>query len=102
MKNLLLNDSKFYDLKVCFGCLKQGTHMSKQCNERLTCKVCTKSHPTMLHQEQSGQCQQQQSAQQNQQQQQQSNKINACGLNGAGVNKGAYPSIILVMGIHMP
>jgi len=33
---------------ICFGCLVPG-HMSKNCYNRLTCKVCNQSHPTVLH-----------------------------------------------------
>lgn len=33
---------------ICFGCLKPG-HMSKDCNRRLSCKVCNQTHPTVLH-----------------------------------------------------
>lgn len=33
---------------LCFSCLKQG-HMSKTCKEKMTCQVCTQSHPTVLH-----------------------------------------------------
>ncbi len=33
---------------ICFGCLCSG-HMSGDCEKRLTCKVCGKNHPTMLH-----------------------------------------------------
>ena len=33
---------------VCFGCLVQG-HLSRNCQERLTCRTCSKNHPTVLH-----------------------------------------------------
>ena len=33
---------------LCFGCLKLG-HFSADCQERLICKECKKSHPTLLH-----------------------------------------------------
>ncbi len=33
---------------ICFGCLVQG-HMSKTCNKRQICKVCSQKHPTVLH-----------------------------------------------------
>ena len=33
---------------VCFACLRPG-HMSKDCEERLTCQTCGKAHPTVLH-----------------------------------------------------
>lgn len=32
----------------CFGCLCIG-HRSKDCRKRLSCKVCSLKHPTMLH-----------------------------------------------------
>ena len=90
------------ELKVCFGCLKQGNHISKECNKRLTCKTCNKSHPTILHQAQRNQPaqhelsgQQQQPAQQNHGDNR-NNKAPVCSLTGAGV-KVAYPSIIPVV-----
>ena len=33
---------------VCFACLCDG-HMSRECERRLTCKVCGQTHPTVLH-----------------------------------------------------
>lgn len=33
---------------VCFACLRVG-HMSSACERRLTCNVCSKTHPTVLH-----------------------------------------------------
>ncbi|KAK0142765.1 hypothetical protein N1851_019297 [Merluccius polli] len=33
---------------LCFGCLEKG-HMSKYCKNRMTCKACHKTHPTILH-----------------------------------------------------
>ncbi|XP_061159982.1 uncharacterized protein LOC133170834 [Syngnathus typhle] len=33
---------------VCFGCLVKG-HLSKDCKRRLTCSVCSKRHPDILH-----------------------------------------------------
>lgn len=33
---------------LCFGCLKPG-HMSKFCEEKLNCEVCSLTHPTVLH-----------------------------------------------------
>ena len=38
--------------KLCFGCLKLGHH-SKSCNSRSVCDVCSKRHPTCLHEERS-------------------------------------------------
>lgn len=36
------------DKGICFGCLLIG-HMSKFCDKRLICKVCSQNHPTILH-----------------------------------------------------
>jgi hypothetical protein len=33
---------------LCFGCLLQG-HRSKFCKKRLSCSVCKKQHPSVLH-----------------------------------------------------
>lgn len=33
---------------VCFACLCKG-HICKDCRKRLSCKVCSFNHPTMLH-----------------------------------------------------
>ena len=33
---------------LCFGCLKKG-HLSKDCRIRLSCSLCKKRHPTVLH-----------------------------------------------------
>ena len=33
---------------LCFGCLKKG-HRVYACRNRLTCKICSKRHPTVLH-----------------------------------------------------
>lgn len=33
---------------VCFGCLRIG-HKNKDCDKRLTCKVCSQTHPSVLH-----------------------------------------------------
>ncbi len=33
---------------VCFGCLVKG-HMSRTCQNRQTCSLCSKQHPTILH-----------------------------------------------------
>ena len=48
--------SKVYEEKVefiktkrlCFGCLREG-HTSRGCTRRMTCNVCQKKHPTLLH-----------------------------------------------------
>lgn len=36
------------DKGVCFACLCLG-HTSRECDRRLTCKVCGQSHPAVLH-----------------------------------------------------
>lgn len=33
---------------ICFGCLCIG-HLSKSCDKRLTCSVCNRNHPSVLH-----------------------------------------------------
>lgn len=33
---------------LCFSCLKFG-HTSWQCTEKLSCEICSKTHPTVLH-----------------------------------------------------
>lgn len=33
---------------VCFACLCSG-HISRDCEQRLICKVCGQTHPTVLH-----------------------------------------------------
>ena len=38
---------------LCFGCLHTG-HMSKACQARECCDICSKSHPTCLHKTPSG------------------------------------------------
>ena len=37
--------------KLCFGCFKPMStkHNSRSCNDRRTCKICGKRHPTTLH-----------------------------------------------------
>ncbi|XP_070535086.1 uncharacterized protein [Ptychodera flava] len=34
---------------LCFGCLKNGKHLVKDCTNKLTCGKCGKTHPTVLH-----------------------------------------------------
>ena len=34
--------------RLCFACL-QGGHRSKDCKDRLKCRICEKQHPTSLH-----------------------------------------------------
>ncbi len=36
---------------ICFGCLNAG-HVSKECKNRLICRRCNQSHPSVLHIEQ--------------------------------------------------
>jgi len=36
------------DKKLCFSCFSDK-HISKNCTEKMTCKVCSKQHPTSLH-----------------------------------------------------
>ncbi|XP_040928809.1 uncharacterized protein LOC114866078 isoform X2 [Betta splendens] len=37
---------------LCFGCLSIG-HQSKKCTNRMVCEVCSKRHPTCLHEDRS-------------------------------------------------
>ncbi|KAK0142196.1 hypothetical protein N1851_020133 [Merluccius polli] len=34
---------------ICFGCLVKAGHVSKDCTGRLSCSICKKSHPSVLH-----------------------------------------------------
>lgn len=34
--------------RLCFGCLRKG-HMTKDCKRRHTCSICSRRHPTCLH-----------------------------------------------------
>ena len=34
---------------LCFGCAKTAGHRAKDCKKRLTCEVCQRRHPTVLH-----------------------------------------------------
>ena len=34
---------------ICFGCLVKAGHVSKDCTGRLSCSICQKSHPSVLH-----------------------------------------------------
>ncbi|XP_029682376.1 uncharacterized protein [Takifugu rubripes] len=36
--------------KLCFGCLSHG-HQSKSCSKRMVCDICSKRHPTCLHED---------------------------------------------------
>lgn len=48
---MALPDRKKYAMSkhLCFGCLKQGEHISKDCLAKKTCKTCGRRHPTSLH-----------------------------------------------------
>ena len=37
--------------KLCYGCLKSMAkdHDAKNCQQRLTCRICAACHPTILH-----------------------------------------------------
>ena len=39
---------------LCYRCLKKSTHLCKDCKSKLTCKICSKKHPTVLHNESRG------------------------------------------------
>ena len=34
--------------RLCFSCLESG-HRAKDCSQKISCKVCSKEHPTILH-----------------------------------------------------
>ncbi|XP_072030104.1 uncharacterized protein [Amphiura filiformis] len=72
---------------LCFGCLKRATHIRKDCTNKLTCTVCKRHHPTVLHEDQSPKhpLRQADSA----------NSKTTCGLTGAGTS-GCLPAIIPV------
>ncbi|XP_039679755.1 uncharacterized protein LOC120573907 [Perca fluviatilis] len=36
--------------RLCFGCLRKG-HMTKDCKRRHTCNICSRRHPTCLHED---------------------------------------------------
>nr|XP_015830265.2 uncharacterized protein LOC107395402 [Nothobranchius furzeri] len=38
------------DNNMCFGCLRVG-HISKNCQQRVTCNVCKRKHPSPLHED---------------------------------------------------
>ena len=39
--------------RLCFGCLAKG-HGTRSCRNRKTCRICTSTHPTALHQSDRG------------------------------------------------
>ena len=49
-KSRSLEDRKAFvkENKLCFACLRSG-HMSSSCISKLTCTICSKTHPTSLH-----------------------------------------------------
>ena len=40
---------------LCYSCLKSSNHMSKDCNDFLTCRTCGRKHPTCLLRDQNEQ-----------------------------------------------
>ena len=38
--------------KLLHTCLKSSNHMSKDCKDKLTCRICERKHPTCLHHDQ--------------------------------------------------
>ncbi|XP_030597267.1 uncharacterized protein LOC115788399 isoform X1 [Archocentrus centrarchus] len=47
-----IEDKKAFILetRLCFGCLRKG-HITKDCKRRHTCNICSRRHPTCLHEE---------------------------------------------------
>ncbi|XP_065108476.1 uncharacterized protein [Paramisgurnus dabryanus] len=39
-----------HENRLCFGCLRKG-HMTKDCKKRHTCNICSRRHPTCLHED---------------------------------------------------
>ncbi|XP_070412225.1 uncharacterized protein [Nothobranchius furzeri] len=39
-----------HENRLCFGCLRKG-HMTKDCKRRHTCNICSRRHPTCLHED---------------------------------------------------
>ncbi|XP_054600468.2 uncharacterized protein [Nothobranchius furzeri] len=39
-----------HENRLCFGCLRKG-HMTKDCKGRHTCNICSRRHPTCLHED---------------------------------------------------
>lgn len=39
-----------WENRLCFGCLRKG-HMTKDCRRRHTCNICSRRHPTCLHED---------------------------------------------------
>tara|TARA_B110000881_G_scaffold142907_1_gene126249 strand:- start:157 stop:5301 length:5145 start_codon:yes stop_codon:yes gene_type:complete len=68
-------------LRVCYGCLKRGSHLVKDCKKRLSCSICKKRHATVLHCETPPQ---QQPTKDETPPQQPPSVTTSCGLTGAG------------------
>ena len=49
-KSLMERENFIKKHKLCFGCLLPN-HMSKNCPAKLSCKKCSRKHPTSLHKE---------------------------------------------------
>ena len=39
-----------HENRLCFGCLRKG-HMTRECKRRHTCHICSRRHPTCLHED---------------------------------------------------
>ncbi|XP_072014570.1 uncharacterized protein [Amphiura filiformis] len=61
-------------LGVCFGCVKKGTHLVKDCTKRVKCITCKGRHPTVLHRERGERAPQKSEVE----------ASTTCGLTGAG------------------
>lgn len=50
-KDLKERNKTVYDLKLCFKCLNPTSerHYARVCTKRMTCSICSKLHPSTLH-----------------------------------------------------
>lgn len=80
---------------ICFGCLHQG-HISKHCKQRLTCRVCSKQHPSVLHIETKQKTHQQEKGDVSEAVDAVDGQPKACGHIGAGTGAGNVLSVLPV------
>lgn len=74
---------------LCFGCLCTG-HLSKDCNRRITCRQCNKTHPSILHigKREMGF---QEDTERQKKRSESCTTTSTCGHTGAGYNNGILP-----------